>query len=316
MTYSLCVLGCGTMGVAILSGVLDSQAKPIQVPSPAASCPQNPSEEDSAMPPFAVSDTLPGRFITCVSRPESAKRLKKLWQDLGQPDVQVRVADNVRSVAECDVVLLCCKPQVAKELLSEPGMPEALSNKLVISILAGTTIAQLHSFLPPSTCVVRAMPNTPCQIREGMTILSTLPPACPQIPKTRAILLALFSPIGRCRFLDEKHFDACTAISGSGPAFSLVILEAITDGGVMMGLPRSEALELAAQTMQGAARMVLETGLHPASLKDRVTTPAGCTMAGILALEDGRIRSTIARAIQTATLHASGLGSTSKPASK
>jgi pyrroline-5-carboxylate reductase len=167
-----------------------------------------------------------------------------------------------------------------------------------------------------------------------MTILSALSPDCPFTPQTRAILLALFTPISRCRFLDEKHFDASTAVSASGPAFSLVILEAIADGGVMMGLPRAEALELAAQgmisfhteapklfdladlvswlqsskAMQGAARMSLQTGLHPAALKDSVTTPAGCTIAGLLAMEDGRIRSTIARAIQTATLHAAGLG--------
>lgn len=172
-----------------------------------------------------------------------------------------------------------------------------------------------------------------------MTILSALSPDCPFAPQTRAILLALFTPISRCRFLDEKHFDACTAVSASGPAFSLVILEAIADGGVMMGLPRAEALELAAQgvisfeswnssgfnllkflsfgcgiweAMQGAARMSLQTGLHPAALKDSVTTPAGCTIAGLLAMEDGRIRSTIARAIQTATLHAAGLGGASK----
>jgi len=118
----------------------------------------------------------------------------------------------------------------------------------------------------------------------------------------------IFESVGRCRLLDEKHFDACTALCGCGPAFASVFLEAMADGGVMMGLPRAEALELAAQTMQGAARMVLQTGQHPAALKDSVTTPGGCTIAGILVLEDGRVRSTIARAIETSTQVAGGLG--------
>lgn len=307
MSYSLCVLGCGTMGISVLSGVIDSLKTPRTL-SPSNSAPQTPAVESHSELGSSIESSLPERFITCVSRPESARKLKKRWSDLGRDDIEVRVSENVRSVAECEVILLSCKPQMAKDILSEPGMEEALSNKLVVSILAGTTIKQLQAIVPQSTRVVRAMPNTPCQIREGMTILSALSPSCPHTSQTRAILLALFTPISRCRFLDEKHFDACTAVSASGPAFALVILEAIADGGVMMGLPRAEALELAAQAMQGAARMSLQTGSHPAALKDRVTTPAGCTIAGLLALEDGRIRSTIARAIQTATLHAAGLG--------
>ncbi|OAV97602.1 pyrroline-5-carboxylate reductase, variant [Puccinia triticina 1-1 BBBD Race 1] len=312
MPYSLCVLGCGTMGVAILSGVIESLKKPQDV-QPSSSGPQTPSAEPDADVDVPPEDSIPNRFITCVSRPESARKLKKRWLELGREDIEVRVSENVRGVAESDVIILGCKPQMAGDVLGAPGMQEALSNKLLISILAGTTTSQLRSLVPSSTRVVRAMPNTPCQIREGMTILSALSPDCPFTSQTRAILLALFTPISRCRFLDEKHFDACTAVSASGPAFSLVILEAIADGGVMMGLPRAEALELAAQAMQGAARMSLQTGLHPAALKDSVTTPAGCTIAGLLAMEDGRIRSTIARAIQTATLHAAGLGGAPKP---
>lgn len=201
-----------------------------------------------------------------------------------------------------------CKPQLANSILSEQGMQSALEGKLLISILAGTTIAQLQSWSPSSTRVVRAMPNTPCKIREGMTIITPPSPASSSANLDRNILTQLFSPIGRHRFLDEKHFDACTALSGSGPAFACLVLEAMADGGVMMGLPRNEALELAAQTMQGAARMVLQSGSHPAAIKDSVTTPGGCTIAGLLTLEDGKVRSTMARCIQAATQHASGLG--------
>ena len=142
-------------------------------------------------------------------------------------------------------------------------MQEALENKLLISILAGVTISQLTKMVGPTTKVVRAMPNTPCivgsqphppllvvssgalQIREGMTIVSTLDG---DQTLHRSIILNIFSSIGRCRFLDEKHFDACTALGGSGPAFAAIFLEAMADGGVMMGLPRAEALELAAQS--------------------------------------------------------------------
>ena len=130
------------------------------------------------------------------------------------------------------------------------------------------------------------MPNTPCIIREGMSILSSSSTSTEQ-----DILMAeeIFSAVGRCRRLEEKHLDAVTGLSGSGPAFACVVLEAMADGGVMMGLPRDVAMELAAQTMQGAARLVLHSGLHPAHLKDQVTTPAGCTIAGLLMMEDGKI---------------------------
>jgi pyrroline-5-carboxylate reductase len=256
---------------------------------------------------LAAEASIPSRFIACVNRIESVRRLKKTFNAMGELAEQVEVVagENVRSVKESDIILLCCKPQLAASILQDEGMAAALENKLLISILAGVTIAQLRTFVPSSTKVIRAMPNTPCKIREGMTVVSTIPP---KDELDREIILAIFSSIGRCRFLDEKHFDACTALSGSGPAFACIVLEAMADGGVMMGLPRQEALELAAQTLQGAARMVLQSGAHPAQIKDTVTTPGGCTIAGLLTLEDGRVRSTIARAIQVATEHASALG--------
>jgi len=225
--------------------------------------------------------------------------------------VEVVASQNLKAVKEADVVLLCCKPHLAVSILGADGIKQALDGKLLISILAGVMISQMTAWVLPSTKVIRAMPNTPCKIREGMTVVSTLP-LSDSIELDRSIILKIFSSIGRCRFLDEKHFDACTALSGSGPAFACIFLEAMADGGVMMGLPRAEALELAAQTLQGAARMVLQAGAHPAQIKDSVTTPGGCTIAGLLALEDGRVRSTIARAIQIATERASELGQPSK----
>ncbi|KAG6845735.1 hypothetical protein H0H87_005001 [Tephrocybe sp. NHM501043] len=300
------------MGIAVLSGVVDS----LDITSKLAS--RSPLKWESHTPgtltPTGVPDaTIPARYIACVNRLETAAKLQKTFGSLGAlgSTIEVVASQNVPSVQQADVILLCCKPQMAQTILEEPGMKEALDGKLLISILAGVTMRQLSGWVLPSTKVIRAMPNTPCKIREGMTVVSTLPPS-PDAETDHAIILKIFSSIGRCRFLDEKHFDACTALSGSGPAFACIFMEAMADGGVMMGLPRAEALELAAQTLQGAARMVLQGGTHPAQLKDAVTTPGGCTIAGLLAMEDGKVRSTIARAIQVATDHASQLGQPKK----
>jgi len=301
------------MGIAILSGVIDSLDTPStfrdgfskwELHTPGTLTPVR-SFDDPDNP-------IPSRFLACVSHEETARKLKKIFGDLGQlgSTVEVFASNNVEPAQRADVVLLCCKPQVAYAILAEPGIKEALDGKLLISILAGITLSQLESWVLPTTRVVRAMPNTPCKIREGMTVVSNLSPS--EHKETDcAIILKIFSSIGRCRFLEEKHFDACTALSGSGPAFACIFMEAMADGGVMMGLPRAEALELAAQTLQGAARMVLQGGAHPAQIKDSVTTPGGCTIAGLLALEDGKVRSTIARGIQIATERASKLGQSS-----
>ncbi|KAE9400734.1 pyrroline-5-carboxylate reductase [Gymnopus androsaceus JB14] len=313
MGYTLCVLGCGTMGIAVLSGVVDS----LDIPSRLSNGNREKWESHTpgTLTPTGSPDdkTVPSRFIACVKREESAVKLKGIFASMGVmgQNIEVVVSHNVQAVQESDVVLLCCKPQVAHAILSEPGMKEALDQKLLISILAGVTISQLSSWVLPSTKVIRAMPNTPCKIREGMTVVSTIP-SSPTEEIDSAIILKIFSSIGRCRILDEKHFDACTALSGSGPAFACIFLEAMADGGVMMGLPRAEALELASQTLQGAARMVLQAGQHPAQIRDAVTTPGGCTIAGLLALEDGKVRSTIARCIQIATDRASELGQPNK----
>jgi pyrroline-5-carboxylate reductase len=145
-----------------------------------------------------------------------------------------------------------------------------------------------------------------------MTILTPLHSTDDRDSQARDRLVSIFSAVGKCRILDEKHFDAATALAGSGPAFVCVFLEAMVDGAVMMGMPRKDATELAAQTMQGAAKMVLQSGMHPAAIKDSVTTPGGCTIAGLMNLEDGRLRSTVARTIQAATEHAAGLGKPKK----
>jgi len=301
------------MGIAVLSGVVQSLDSSLRLQREFQAAKWESHTPGTLTPVCTPDASLPARFIACVSRDESVTKLRATFRELGSlgAGIEVVAGQNVTSAKQADVVLLCCKPQLAHTILGEQGMRDALHGKLLISILAGVTIHQLINFVSSSTKVIRAMPNTPCKIREGMTVVSNLPPSS-DAETDRAIILKIFSSIGRCRFLDEKHFDACTALSGSGPAFACIFLEAMADGGVMMGLPRAEALELAAQTLQGAARMVLQGGTHPAQLKDAVTTPGGCTIAGLLAMEDGRIRSTIARAIQVATEHASALGQPKK----
>jgi len=233
-----------------------------------------------------------------VATTRSAEHAAQLGRDHG-----IRTTtDNAEAVAGADVVLVCVKPQRASELL--PTLSGALSGKLVISTCAGLRLEQYEGWLPESR-IVRAMPNTPCVIQEGMTVLAAGRDATEEDVATAR---SIFAGVGRCLVLEEKHMDVVTGLSGSGPAFACVVVEALADGGVMMGLPREVAVELAAQTVQGAARLVLESGQHPAALKDEVTTPAGCTIAGLLMMEDGKIRSTLARAIQEATRVAGDLG--------
>ena len=261
------IIGCGTMGEAILAGLL------------------------------ATGRIEPDDITATTRRPTRADWLADQYG--------VRATtDNAAAVDESDIALLCVKPQVAHKVLDESGLAEALAGKLLISIAAGLRLEQLDAWLP-GTALIRAMPNTPCVIREGMTVISPGPRSS---EAHRKAATAIFRSVGRCRTLDEKHLDTVTALSGSGPAFACVVIEALADGGVMMGLPRDVAIEMAAQTVQGAGRLVLETGAHPAALKDDVTPPAGCTIAGLLTMEDGRIRSTLARTIQEATRVASGLG--------
>jgi len=232
----------------------------------------------------------------------TAKRavtLKRLAERFG-----VRTtSDNRAAVAGARVVLLCVKPQVAPEVL------EALSDgiagsQIVISIVAGLTTRRMEALLGDGAIVVRAMPNTPSRIGAGMTAVCGGRWAKCQ---HRQLAVDLFARLGRCLVLDEKHFDAVTGLSASGPAFLYVIIEALAEGGVKVGLPRAVATELAAQTCLGAARMVLESGHHPALLKDEVTTPAGCTVDGLLKLEEGGLRVTLIKAIVEASRRAHAL---------
>jgi pyrroline-5-carboxylate reductase len=213
--------------------------------------------------------------------------------------------DAASRVPTAGLILICVKPRQIAGVLSSLKATGLKPGTLLISVLAGTTVAQLESLLGTENPWVRAMPNTPCVVREGMTAVCAGTHATPEhLAKAQRI----FEAVGTCVAVDEGYFNAVTALSGSGPAFQYLIMEAFADAGVRVGLPRHMALTLVAQTAIGAARMVQATGRHPAALRDDVTTPAGCTIGGLLMLEDGKIRSVLARAIEEATKIAGDLG--------
>ncbi|KAK3296123.1 pyrroline-5-carboxylate reductase dimerization-domain-containing protein [Chaetomium fimeti] len=304
---TVAVLGCGTMGIAILSGILASLSE-IQDAN------TKPSVSGTSTPLYETTATtrLPSRFIACVRRPESVKKLKATFAP-HLSAVTIAQNANVPSVQKADVVILACKPYMVQEVLSEAGMAAALEGKLLISILAGVTEAQIERTLAAANgergavgCrVVRAMPNTASLIRESMTVIGISNP--PLDPDTLGLVTWIFKRIGEVVYLPPSTMDVCTSLCGSGPAFFALMLEAAIDGAVAMGLPRAEAQRMAAQTMKGAAGLVLN-GDHPALLRDKVSTPGGCTIGGLLVLEEGRVRGTVARAVREATVVASQLG--------
>ncbi len=218
--------------------------------------------------------------------------------------------DNIACVRNAELVLACVKPHLLAPVIKELAEAGALEHDpLVVSIAAGVRTKDIEEAARGKLRVVRAMPNTPALIGAGMTVVSAGRHATEADAERAA---RLFEPLGRVLTLEEEYMDAVTGLSASGPAFVYVIIEALSEGGVMVGLPRKVATELAAQAVSGAARMVLETGRHPAELKDEVTTPAGCTISALLALEDGKLRSVLARGVQNAALAAAGLGGSSR----
>lgn len=212
-------------------------------------------------------------------------------------------ASNRDAVRDADIVLVCVKPAGLSQVL-EAIRPALSPEALVISIVTGVTTAAIESMLEPGTTVLRAMPNTACRIGQGMTALC---PGKSCDASHLALGAAIFGLMGKTAEVDEIHMDAITGLSASGPAFIYIIIEALAEGGVRVGLPREMATKFAAQATLGAACMVLTTGEHPAVLKDEVTTPGGCTIDGILEMEEGHIRATLIRTVTTAARKASQL---------
>jgi pyrroline-5-carboxylate reductase len=212
--------------------------------------------------------------------------------------------DNREVAAWADLLVLAVKPQVIDAALA--GLSGALSaSALVVSIAAGVPLLAIEGRLPAKAHTVRAMPNTAAMALAGATAIA---PGSHASPEDLAAAKALFEAVGRVVVVDEALLDAVTGLSGSGPAYVMMAIEALADGGVKMGLSREAALTLAAQTVYGSAKLQLETGEHPARLRDQVTSPGGTTIAGIHALEAGGLRTTLMNAVESATRRSKELG--------
>jgi pyrroline-5-carboxylate reductase len=262
----LALIGCGKLGEGLLSGMLGSQLIPVH------------------------------RVEATVAHQPRADYLAEKY------GVKAHTK-NAQAVAGADLVLVGLKPQQVKGFLHD--VKKVLrKDAVVISAAASVTTALIERELGHPVRVVRAMPNTPCLIRQGMTALAAGHHATPE---DVSLAREIFGSMGRTVVVDEKHMDAITGLSASGPAYVYMIIESLAEGGVKLGLPRELSTELSAQTLLGASALVLHTGEHPAKLKDVVTTPAGCTIDGLLELEEGGLRVTLIKAVVRAAQRAKEL---------
>lgn len=264
------VIGVGNMGSAIIKGYIASGANPRDI-------------------------------MLCGHHKDVLKKFKAEYGTLTAQDSMI--------LAEaCDVIIIAVKPKDAGDVMAEIAPIVSDGKKLVISVVAGITIKRLVEALGDgaygSSLIVRAMPNMPAAVGEGMTAISRGEGVSDEHMK---IALEIFGAAGRASEIPETLMDAVTGLSGSGPAFAYIFMEALADGAVMSGMPRAKAVEFAAQTVLGAARMVLESGKSPGELKDEVCSPAGTTITGVRALEDRAFRSAAMEAVIAASEKSAGM---------
>lgn len=257
------IIGLGQMGEAIVRGIRNSAAKK-----------------------YVIEGTTHSK--------ETAHQVAK--------NLKIKVhTDNKKLAADSDLILLCVKPHQAERVVREIA-PKLKKNQTLVSICASITTEQLGKWSARKSGegpqIIRAMPNTPCLIGEGMTVLA----AAPEVKKSSLEWASeIFRFVGRTAVVEESLMDGVTGLSGCGPAYIYLIIEALSEAGVKVGLPRDLSILLASQTMLGSARMVLDRGVHPAALKDEVTTPAGCTIDGLMALEEGALRATLIKGVLAAS---------------
>lgn len=241
--------------------------------------------------------TPPERISATVRRAEKKTELEQAFG--------IRVlTDNLAAARDAEIVVLSVKPQAFDKLLTTIA-PAIDHKKLVLSVAAGVPIAALERRLGAGARIVRAMPNTPSLVGLGATALSGGEHATPEDLR---LAQAIFDSVGITTVVDEGLLDAVTGLSGSGPAYIFLIIEALSDAGVKVGLSRHVALKLAAQTVLGSAKLLMETGQHPGHLKDQVTSPGGTAIAGLHTLEAGGLRTTLIDAVEAATRRAKELG--------
>jgi pyrroline-5-carboxylate reductase len=264
----ICIIGTGNMGEALISGLISS----------ASSRPEN---------------------IICTDVREAT--LEAVQKEYG-----VRTtSSNLEAVADSDIVVYAVKPQIMAAVLNETAEKLDMS-KLIISIAAGVPMEAIESCLNKKLRLIRVMPNIAAAVKEAATAVAAGKHATQEDIK---LAMTVFNSIGKTVFIPENYLmDAITGLSGSGPAYIFLIVEALVDAGVKVGLSRPEALLLSAQTVLGAAKMLIETREHPGQLRDRVTSPGGTAIAGLATLEQGGLRTTLINAIEVATNRSKELG--------
>ncbi|RKF53947.1 Pyrroline-5-carboxylate reductase [Erysiphe neolycopersici] len=294
---TLLIIGCGNLGTAILHGILSSIFSSDQC-------------SDSEIPKLS-------RFIACVRQSHSVERIKKVLGPALSKHVEIEQQqqqhpdnrNNLPSlVAKADYIILGCKPNMVSNILSLSGMSDAINGKILISICAGVTTGQIKDYLNSECSIIRVMPNVAASVKQSMTVISSEASLSSEVS---SVITWIFSNIGKVIYLPSSLMDTATALSGSGPGFFALLLESAVDGALAMGMSRDVATQIAAQTMKGTAELIL-TGEHPAILKDKVSSPGGCTVGGLAVLEDGAVRGHVAKAIREASVIASKLGSMKK----
>ena len=239
----------------------------------------------------------PEQIICSDVRPERLKAIREKHGVRG-------TSHNTEVVKQSDIVILAVKPQIMKEVLEEIGKHLDLS-KLIISIAAGVPLGAIEALVKRELKLIRVMPNICVSVREGVSAIAGGKHASKE---DLSMAKAIFDSVGKSLFIEEYLLDAVTGLSGSGPAYIFLIIDAMADAGVKVGLSRSDALILASQTVLGAARMLMETGEHPGKLKDMVTSPGGTAIAGLHTLEAGGLRTTLINAVEVATERSKALG--------
>jgi pyrroline-5-carboxylate reductase len=247
---------------------------------------------------LVVANVVPAKAVWASD--VRGDRLEELERKYG---IQ-RAPNNPELVRQVDVAILAIKPQIMAAVLREIA-PAVTKKKLLISLAAGVSTARLRAGLAREVRLIRVMPNTPALVLDGATAIAKAEGLEPDDLTTAS---EIFSAVGRVVVLEEELMDAVTGLSGSGPAYVALVIESLADGGVKMGLDRITAMALATQTVLGAARLLLETGMHPGALKDMVSSPGGTSIAGISALEEGGIRTTFIKAVERATQRSKELG--------
>ncbi|KAH3664397.1 hypothetical protein WICMUC_005782 [Wickerhamomyces mucosus] len=271
--YTLTVLGAGVIGQAFLSSYLASTNKPLNGPS---------------------------KIIACVRSEASAVSLKEQYKSSDVAfEVSYTTESNEAAVREAAIIVIGLKPYLTEQVLNSIG---SLDGKLLISLVAGWTIEQFKSY---SSKISRVMTNTPAKYQYGTAVVSNSPEVT---DIERQLISDLIGPIGKVIELPEKNMDAATGLVGSGPAFVLLILEALMESGLNLGIPLKESREAAIKVLEGTAKMVELSGKHPGELKHQVCTPGGTTIAGIVEMESRGLKTAVIKGVEKAAQRASELG--------